>query len=726
MSIEPTSATGPVMRDNDNGSLLRAGSGTQGSGTGRKEGQFGSFWDKAVFGAQRLFGMERSPLDGMEDDNDGRDKDTTRDEPYAENRSDKAFGAPLGLAKAGLGGLLQTVRREGMGGVPAFGSTDRSFEPVARDASKDEAVFEERSTNSRRESDEAAAERGEVELDLDQREVPEEDEDDSDESERRSAKTADLTVRPLPLGPLALSKSAAGNLLVSDGQGVSGTPGHVGINSAKQFSNDLIMPSLPQTQTPETTGLQGPTTVVGDQGVLHADLGNRPTEPNALGKEISGMAKELQGAGATISAIAQSVNQKPSGELTAKPETVKAVSVKDPNGLAFDSEKAQQDLSKLMGKGRSLESANLAKMPEAISSLKANVADSTEVATSSLEAGKQDSLESKLIEQVPAKTVGAKPQLAQQRAAASQQSQVPSSGESSASEISASKKAETSSLHEAIREIRPAEARSFDARAQANRARPANPSMASGMAMQSNGVTAAKAGMDAQSQGNSSENSGKQNFDMSSVRESGPKATVTAPKGESAQGFQLNGSSGTSSSKAEFAAKAQPTSYASKSVEEVKEVYSALTKSVERLVNAKGETINIRINFDQGGSMALRVSMDGGKVNTTMQTDLPGLEGLIKSNWSELAADWNAKGVKLSSPQFTHGNGESSREETASNFEQRESQSQNSSSGDSRSRGGRGRESDSSASAARPSPSEVATHASESEAIGEQELKTYA
>lgn len=122
--------------------------------------------------------------------------------------------------------------------------------------------------------------------------------------------------------------------------------------------------------------------------------------------------------------------------------------------------------------------------------------------------------------------------------------------------------------------------------------------------------------------------------------------------GDPAQAFDLKGASTGDARKAQAAAKAQTTSYVAKTAEEVKEVYKTLTRSIDRLVSSNQSTINLRINFDQGGSVALRVTMDGGQINTSMQTDVPGLEALIKQNWSDLANDWSQKGVKLTPPQF--------------------------------------------------------------------------
>ena len=55
MSIDPTSAPIPVARNENSSSSENRRSESQGSATGSKDGQFGSFWDRAMTGAQKLF-----------------------------------------------------------------------------------------------------------------------------------------------------------------------------------------------------------------------------------------------------------------------------------------------------------------------------------------------------------------------------------------------------------------------------------------------------------------------------------------------------------------------------------------------------------------------------------------------------------------------------------------------------------------------------------------------
>ena len=167
------------------------------------------------------------------------------------------------------------------------------------------------------------------------------------------------------------------------------------------------------------------------------------------------------------------------------------------------------------------------------------------------------------------------------------------------------------------------------------------------------------------------------------------KSSGATSKADGAQGLQLAGSDVSVSSKPSFTAKAQPVSYASKSADETKEIYTALSKSVDKLVSTKIDAVSIRINFDQGGSMALRVSMDSGHVSSAMQTDLFGLESLIKSSWSEFASEMNQKGVKLNPPQFTNFDSDSFKNEQFMNFDQKGGSAKGGHHSEAKSNGGR-------------------------------------
>ena len=733
MSIEPTSVSSRVMRGNDNGSLHSMGGKTQGSATGRKEGQFGSFWDKAVFGAQKLFGMERSSIDGLEERGLDNDEDSAREDNNPENRSGSQQRLSSVFAGAGLGRRLsQTVRHEVVGNMPAFGASDRSFEASSREEPNRDAALGDRSMVRRPDSSEANLESGISNVASEDRsdELSEADESDG-KLRKNAAKVADLPVRAMPFVDRLASSRHGENLLVGNNQRVASSLEVVGTNPAKQSARDPNMPSLTANPITQLTDTSPSTPVVGGRGSSEAaPLGVAGTGEvkNALGKEISAMAKDSRASGEAISQLAQSANHKSTGEQAVKGDTVahEVLKASGKNGgeLAFDSEKAQHSLSKAFEKTGSMDSVRQTKAPEAklVPVGTAEFTGQSKMPSNLLDAGKPETTDSKLSDYVVQKPTAAKSQMAQQRVAvASQQSPTQSNPENSGSEVLATKKVDTHSFHEAIREMRP-----VDSRPQVNRNRPVNANMATIASVPASTITTALAGMGAQPQGDSSGHSGKQGFDMSSARDVAPKASASTPKGEASQGFQMNGSSSASSNKSAAVAKSQPASYSSKTAEEVKEVYTALTKSVDRLVNTKGDTINVRINFDQGGSIALKVSMEGGQIKTMMQTDLPGLESMIKSNWSELAADWNAKGVKLNAPQFTNSEGGLSREEGSSNFTQRENQSQNEFSGNSGSQGSRRSERAVAGSNVDASHSESVSQVSESEVTGEGELKTYA
>ncbi len=211
-----------------------------------------------------------------------------------------------------------------------------------------------------------------------------------------------------------------------------------------------------------------------------------------------------------------------------------------------------------------------------------------------------------------------------------------------------------------------------------------------------------------------------QNFDSKGKGELIVKPIANSAKGEASQGFQLNEAESSSSRKSSFVAKAQPSSYASKTAGETKEIYTALAKSVDKLVSTKSDSVSIKINFDHGGSLVLRVSMESGQVNTAMQTDVSGLESLIKSSWAEFANELGQKGIKANIPQFNALDSEH-----ASHFEQRGGQSKDGSANDSKVSDQR-REQRNSKRASEQETEQAASDSNDSDLSSDQELKTYA
>ena len=218
---------------------------------------------------------------------------------------------------------------------------------------------------------------------------------------------------------------------------------------------------------------------------------------------------------------------------------------------------------------------------------------------------------------------------------------------------------------------------------------------------------------------------GKQEVEAALKGTAPTKSSRTTSKADGAQGVQLAGNDVSVSSKSSFTAKAQPVSYASKSADETKEIYTALSKSVDKLVSTKIDAVSIRINFDQGGSMALRVSMDSGHVSSAMQTDLFGLESLIKSSWSEFASEMNQKGVKFNPPQFTNFESDSSKNEQFMNFDQKGGSAKGGHYSEAKSNGGR-RSDHSNRQQSDSLNSESSESVSGDNLDSEQELQTYA
>ncbi len=181
--------------------------------------------------------------------------------------------------------------------------------------------------------------------------------------------------------------------------------------------------------------------------------------------------------------------------------------------------------------------------------------------------------------------------------------------------------------------------------------------------------------------------------------------------------------------RSEAAGKARQTSYVSKTASEMKEVVATLTKSIDRLVTDKTGAMNLKINFEGGGSMKLSISMEGGKVATSMQTDVVGLEGAIKANWGELANDWNAKGVKLATPHFQNSEaGKDSSFENQNEFASRQDRQADGRMGEGRGRGAGQTQAPRGFSSGTSEQGEVRAQATETkqDVISDKELKTYA
>ncbi len=237
---------------------------------------------------------------------------------------------------------------------------------------------------------------------------------------------------------------------------------------------------------------------------------------------------------------------------------------------------------------------------------------------------------------------------------------------------------------------------------------------------------------DAQAQQGNSKNSdgdpaAKQDF-AAAMKQAGSAKGTEKSTLDGGQAFEAKVEAA-ASRRAEAAGKASQTSYVSKTAAEVKEVVATLTKSIDRLVTDKSGAMNLKINFEGGGSVKLRISMEGGKVSTSMQTDVVGLEAAIKANWGELANDWNQKGVKLAAPQFQNSEGsKDSSFENLSEFASRQDRQSDGRTGDGRSRNSGQTAANRGFNSGTPSGEAASAPAMErqEQVISDKELKTYA
>lgn len=77
--------------------------------------------------------------------------------------------------------------------------------------------------------------------------------------------------------------------------------------------------------------------------------------------------------------------------------------------------------------------------------------------------------------------------------------------------------------------------------------------------------------------------------------------------------------------------------------------------AIERLVARGQDQLAITVRFEQGGSLSLKLALRSGEIATQIQTDVPGLEAALRSSWNQLAQDWQTRGLKLASPEFSGG-----------------------------------------------------------------------
>ncbi len=702
MSIEQTSVSNPVVRENEISSKRSAWSETQGSATGSKDGQLSSFWDKAFLGAQKLFGIEKAGRSDLSKNEESlREEEEYRDR--ADNRLDnRRLDTTPGFGNSGFSRISVSIRREGPPELPELAPVQRLGDKRTEMSNARDKWADQRVEDSRLEND---ARRDRIE-----------DQDEDSDSYRAEAKTADLSsIAPQEIAKMA-SNTLGGDRQVVDRQSLKAEEGFVGINSAKlnlNMSTNLATNSLEESAVKGQSPIEAIEEVsLGGIRRLPSD-GHDPVKPVFEGPEGG---KGERGRNMTAEV------RKASDSKTAAPSRHSALG-RDANlisadSLTIDAEKAKQNISTLIDHSKAANSNKSGPMLSG-GSLQSTQSVSTSNSAESLveKEGGSDG-EGKSVDN--SKNTNPKsqaPQSARQEVVKPIISAANSVG-TVRTEPSQSKKGEISLVGSV--------ARISENALISNRPGIVNQGTPTGLGPVSAGLNASSGESQGLNplRGPSEKVLAKQEVESPQKGNVLAKSSGTTAKGDGVQGIQLNGSDNSGSSKSSFAAKAQAVSYSTKSTEETKEIYTALSKSVDRLVSSKSDTVSLRINFDQGGSMALRVSMDSGQVNTSMQTDLPGLESLIKSSWSEFAHEQNQKGLKLNVPQFTTGDSENSKNEHFMSFDQKGGQSKGEASNESKTNGGRR-----SSAANRQQADTVSSDNAEDSSDDlktEQEFKTYA
>lgn len=84
-------------------------------------------------------------------------------------------------------------------------------------------------------------------------------------------------------------------------------------------------------------------------------------------------------------------------------------------------------------------------------------------------------------------------------------------------------------------------------------------------------------------------------------------------------------------------------------------LFAPIGTAIERLVLTGRDQLSLTVRFGEGGSLSLRLVLRNGEIATQIQTDVPGLEGALRSSWNQLANEWHGRGLKLGQPQFVQG-----------------------------------------------------------------------
>lgn len=660
MSIEPANASKSLIRETP--SPVPSGA------SASPDGLFSSIWEKSVRGAQKLFGADRS---------DASESDDRRDEDEAKAR---AAGAESGHAYASASALASR---------PVFGGSAFSSIRLTR-PSEDAASLREPSAAEPADSDLRVGEAPEPSASDESEELPEEETVDRAPSKRLAqqpdaVRTAPAVARAEPAIQSLPAESVSPTPPVAAPRETEAPPASV--TTSRQAADEIVSTSFGQPAPARALAEPAPQPSAGAQPIQSpntapaspvraqpaTEAASRPVSTPAAETSAAKLAKpatELptqpsEAAKPSAPAVAQSNAPVPeakpqpqaSAATTAQPAAVERLAIDPDKAMAAVSESlpAQSDLAKPSAPVQ----AAAAPATERVVRREAPAAHEPAKAPAAETVSAEQLAEAPKAAPTEAKPTAPRP--AAPAHSASTEGAKPSVSQPSQASVADSAPKQGAAVEEPIQtHFKGAELPVVSLRAQAPsspapQAQPASSNAAAGALAGANGLAAGSgAGGAAGSHSGGAGSEGEQKAAVAGTSSASAAASKGADKSGSdgVQAFDAKLAGAEGSRKSQAAAKAQTTSYVAKTADQIKEVYAALSRSIDSLAGGKPGEMNLRIDFQQGGSLTMKVSMEGSQVTTRMQTDLPGLEGMIKANWGELAADWGAKGVKLVVPQF--------------------------------------------------------------------------
>ena len=83
------------------------------------------------------------------------------------------------------------------------------------------------------------------------------------------------------------------------------------------------------------------------------------------------------------------------------------------------------------------------------------------------------------------------------------------------------------------------------------------------------------------------------------------------------------------------------------------ELMAPVGAAIERLLSRGQDHLALTVRFENGGSLALKLTMRDGEIASQFQTDDPGLENALRTSWGQFAQDSQGRGWRLASPTFS-------------------------------------------------------------------------